>query len=1438
MPKFLLLIIVLIFVSCGGGGSGSSSSGDSGSDKNTINGKIVDGYIKDATVCIDENDNYQCDLNELQTKSDNNGYFTLDIKDIQNTNYKIIAVGGIDTSTNKKLTTILSKKITDQKTNINITPLTTLEESYISLNNRDDFYSKYNISKDLLDKDPMKDKEAFKENQKIIQSIALIKGITKYNKSNLSHKEIMDTFARSINEKSKIDLDMISKNLLDTNVTISDKLNKFIELVDKKSQEVSDIKSLSKVQNKFDNSREIILGLVEIQDDWNSTTVISQLDKELDDLNKTDLKEVENTQVDPNLYYTFKGNVYGADSFLYDVSVCYRYDITKQCYEQKYHTIADAVGNYSLKILKSDIDLTKDRLYVYARYKNNPSQKVYIYNKQISDLNLIASELNSDIELNFNYIENDSYCLNENSHTNKICKERNEKYYLSNKFRAYDENGIDNLYNVVKKYKPNNSVVEVILSDEFKKLNKITNYGKFVENIFPDLEILLSNDIKDIKKEKANSIRFTNDFLIIDNRYNEYKSVITYIYKENGTLLYTATKDDILLIPYNNEGLNPISDDIYAKTLAFTYDNNLVILSDNTYARRCIGKSCRNYNIYYTAYKATNVEATRQKKGLVEVCFNTVDFDGISNYNFALGIDDGYTNRLLKRVPIEKLNIKNGKYCFEPLHITTTKPVKFYVQSIDTKPNDMFKIEKSDSLKVFGYSQISDDDRSKTNMILEVSKIENDQFLLKWNPIINTDFYKIQISDNKEMKDPYTLYNTAINETFFVLPFVQLQDQYYLKIEAINENNETISNSNIVKIIPNKRKTLDIPTTYFDYKGIKIPKIGPKDIVYKVKDYNYENVPALSHIKVAIKDIYNTHIPFLYASYDFNQNSDGTWDYSSRHYDYKIYDIDTVDTHYVVLGRYVEYKRSTDGIFSPSGNYITSEFVFYLPKKYNGSTLIDEDQDGQADNPDDLNDTDKDGVIDGVDQCKNSIFTSRSQIGNDGCSAEDKIDTDGDGIADGRDICIYSKFQSINDIDQYGCASYEYTDKDNDGVIDSQDWCPDPYATSYIANDYTANHGCSPVQWNEYNNDNDNDNVINGIDKCKNTPSIYANDVNNDGCAPEELRDSDNDGINDAYDKCVNTPTIYKNEIDTNGCYFKEILDSDNDGIKDINDLCPLNTFTNKQIDVNGCNEDQLDDDNDGVINRYDMCNNTLLGVSVNKLGCEVKSISSTISIQNLQCNDNGTVTWDKLSNYSGYEIEKSYSVMDGYYKFKTIKTKVGTLDIDQNNINIYDYRDITVYVRPYSKIGSSISYGASRSCSMARKQYEPKPIIVPTPIPKEEKTAIIDTNKQDTMPIISSDDWEVGECIKIVEKKYGESCGTSDSLDVIYKNICDFPIAIKISFNLPNSEKWNEFANLKVEPGEVSEYGFWTCHVENNEFDMWARRADDYTHNLPTNNK
>lgn len=106
----------------GGGGGGSDSGGDAGS----TSGIVVDGYLVDATVFRDLNDNTILDSGEPNTQTDASGNWTLAI-DASNPDAKLISYGGTDVSTGKPFTGVLTAPAGSSV----VTPLTTLVQSYV-----------------------------------------------------------------------------------------------------------------------------------------------------------------------------------------------------------------------------------------------------------------------------------------------------------------------------------------------------------------------------------------------------------------------------------------------------------------------------------------------------------------------------------------------------------------------------------------------------------------------------------------------------------------------------------------------------------------------------------------------------------------------------------------------------------------------------------------------------------------------------------------------------------------------------------------------------------------------------------------------------------------------------------------------------------------------------------------------------------------------------------------------------------------------------------------------------------------------------------------------------------------------------------------------------------------------------------------------------------
>jgi outer membrane protein OmpA-like peptidoglycan-associated protein len=163
-------------------------------------------------------------------------------------------------------------------------------------------------------------------------------------------------------------------------------------------------------------------------------------------------------------------------------------------------------------------------------------------------------------------------------------------------------------------------------------------------------------------------------------------------------------------------------------------------------------------------------------------------------------------------------------------------------------------------------------------------------------------------------------------------------------------------------------------------------------------------------------------------------------------------------------------------------------------------------------------DSDKDGVADGRDQCKNDPEDQDGFQDEDGCP---ESDNDLDGIPDDNDQCK-------ND------------PEDDDGWLDN-DGCPDP--------------------------DNDKDEIPDASDRCPNEAENYNGHSDEDGCPDDKpIDDTDGDGYKDDVDRCPYDAEDFDKFQDEDGC---PETDNDNDGVLDADDQCP-----NSREIINGVEDD------------------------------------------------------------------------------------------------------------------------------------------------------------------------------------------------------------------------------------------------------------------------
>ncbi|MDP6869786.1 MAG: peptide-N-glycosidase F-related protein [Candidatus Poseidoniaceae archaeon] len=301
-------------------------------------------------------------------------------------------------------------------------------------------------------------------------------------------------------------------------------------------------------------------------------------------------------------------------------------------------------------------------------------------------------------------------------------------------------------------------------------------------------------------------------------------------------------------------------------------------------------------------------------------------------------------------------------------------------------------------------------------------------------------------------------------------------------------------------------------------------------------------------------------------------------------------------------------------------------------------------------------------------------------------------DLDGDGYSNDIDQCPdgYGEEEGwvpndITDYDSDGCYDYgEDVDDDNDGIIDFDDNCIS--VVGWISNE-TNDHDLDGCSDNDEDTDDDNDGITDELDTC---PTGYTNwenspytDWDGDGCHDfEEDIDDDNDLIEDSLDACwrgkSNWDSTSLTDYDTDGCRDSdEDQDDDNDGVNDVNstgvllDLCPYSPLNATDIDEHGCDSTERDSDNDGVVDAWDECQGTPMGIAVNNVGCadldgdgvfsNVDNCSNTMQqwtpdIQGCAVYQN-PIPWKQNGHGSGrMDTVSAFSVptLDGSWSFQT----------------------------------------------------------------------------------------------------------------------------------------------------------------------------------------
>lgn len=278
-------------------GCGSSSSNTSNVLQSTVVkffGIASDPELQGANVYVDVNENATYDEGELNTTTDVNGSYTLDIPKAD-LGKPVIVEGGIDAVTKEAFTGQLSMVAEELQGNENITPLTTLVKEYkdenptMSLDDiKAELATKLDISTDDLDKDT-----TAAGNEALLQVALQVQKVVELIADASSQVDVNDTYASLASQlKTQDDLNSSINATIDATADLSD-------LAKAKAKDLSD--ELSKLN--LDSGKEALaLSVEKINDTVDKVTTQAELYSiDYDSLKVTTSDEIQ-TQVRDAIY--------------------------------------------------------------------------------------------------------------------------------------------------------------------------------------------------------------------------------------------------------------------------------------------------------------------------------------------------------------------------------------------------------------------------------------------------------------------------------------------------------------------------------------------------------------------------------------------------------------------------------------------------------------------------------------------------------------------------------------------------------------------------------------------------------------------------------------------------------------------------------------------------------------------------------------------------------------------------------------------------------------------------------------------------------------------------------------------------------------------------------------------------------------------------------
>ncbi len=210
---FFLLSITLI-AACGESSHQSTSKKGS-----SLKGNVANGYIQEASVCLDLDYSNNCNNNEPVADKDENG--TYSFSDLDITEPSLVPVLALNSQ--KKLRTIVKISPDEDLQNIVISPLTDLTATYFLNSSKKNsldlldaqnlIISNFNISSYQLEQDPINSRTLFIVTQKIFYTAMLVESVIYKNMSTIG------TIERQV-EVQEIIKGVLLQNTTDTSIVL------------------------------------------------------------------------------------------------------------------------------------------------------------------------------------------------------------------------------------------------------------------------------------------------------------------------------------------------------------------------------------------------------------------------------------------------------------------------------------------------------------------------------------------------------------------------------------------------------------------------------------------------------------------------------------------------------------------------------------------------------------------------------------------------------------------------------------------------------------------------------------------------------------------------------------------------------------------------------------------------------------------------------------------------------------------------------------------------------------------------------------------------------------------------------------------------------------------------------------------------------------------